>query len=71
MVFVDLIKRERPPRRVAEDQTGASGPRSVTAGRWRNLDGSLVGQDSMGSFKVSGALLQLGQVVLLSLCHDR
>jgi len=29
-VAVDLIKRERAPRRAAVDQTGASGPSSVT-----------------------------------------
>ena len=28
---VNLMKKERAPRRAAEDQTGASGPRSETA----------------------------------------
>jgi len=28
---VDLMKKERAPRRAAEDQTGASGPRSERA----------------------------------------
>ena len=30
-VLVNLIKGERAPRRAADDQAGASGPRSETA----------------------------------------
>jgi len=70
-LLVDLIKLERAPSRAAEDQTGAPGPRLVTASRWRTLAGSLEGQDSMACSKVSGASLHLGQVVGSWLSHHR
>jgi len=62
-VRVDLMKRARAANRAAENQTGASGPRSVTPWRWRVLAGSLVGQERMACLRVSGASWHLGHVV--------
>ena len=54
-VFVLLIKLESAPKRATEDQTGASGDRSETSGRWQSLAGPSAGQWRIGWSKVSVA----------------
>ena len=67
---VDLKKRASAPRRAAEDQTGASGPNSVSPSRWRFVAGVLAGHWRMACSKVSQSSRQLGQVVGAGLSQE-
>ena len=67
-VLVNLMNQERALSRVADDQIGASEPRSEMTKGGGSLVGALAGQGSMACSNISRDSLQ---VLGSSLSHDR